>query len=235
MGRDPTRPLPAAVVDAVAQYGGALRAGRGVRGGDRGRSGMVGRARGHPGPPAVDGPTRPSRRHPRLRGRLRVALNRSRPQLARRRHPGHDARHLPTRVPAGHRRPPPDRPGHGGRRPQPRHRPPGHLRAGDPAPRPHGGDRRQRARRAHRHLRVRRLRDPALPDLHHRDLHRVPVRLTGGRRPLDPPRHAGPPGARHRRARPASDGLSHGTPSGVCGRAVALAIDRPPWPDWRQS
>ena len=65
-----------------------------------------------------------------------------------------------------------------------------HLLAGHPAAHPHRRARRLRAGRADGDLRIRRVRDPALPDLHHRDLHRVPVRLPGGRRPVDPARAA---------------------------------------------
>ncbi len=40
---------------------------------------------------------------------------------------------------------------------------------------------------AHRDLGIRSVRDPPLPDLHHRDLHRVPVRLSSGGGPVCTP------------------------------------------------
>ena len=109
----------------------------------------------------------------------------------------HDARHLSAGLPAGGRRPAAHRSRHGGGRAQPRRRA-GRtfLRVTLPLMRTAvlggcvlvgaDGD-----------LRVRRVRDPGLPDLHHRDLHRVPVRLAGRRRAGDAaglPRSAGAAG-----------------------------------------
>ena len=76
------------------------------------------------------------------------------------------------------------------------------LLAGHGRPGPAGHPRRQPARRARDPGRVRRVRDPALPDLHHRDLHRVPqLPDLDGRAALSLVLVVLEPGRAHRRGR----------------------------------
>ena len=88
-----------------------------------------------------------------------------------RRGPGDDSVGIPACLPASCRQPAQRRPRSGGNRPQPGRRETPHLLAHHrrPGPRRHPG--RMPARHPGPARRVRRLRDPRLPDLHDRDLH----------------------------------------------------------------
>ena len=74
-----------------------------------------------------------------------------------------------------------------------------------------GGARRRGAGHPDRAVRVRGVRDPALSDVHYRDLQRVSVRLAGRRCALDPARAAGIARAADRWPRPAADDLPQRT------------------------
>ncbi len=115
---------------------------------------------------------------------------------------GTDPGPLPPRLPPGGGEPAQHRPRSRRSGPEPRPRPSAHVLVGDLAPGPPGPARRVPPGGPVPAGRVRRLFDPALPDLHDRDLHRVPDRLQhpGRVRPVPGARRAGP--RRARRGRP---------------------------------
>ena len=112
--------------------------------------------------------------------------------------------------------------------------PVGTFCARHPPSHPHRRARWQRPRVPHGDLGVRRVRDPALPDLHDRDLHRVPIRLPGrgravgaarvprparARRGRDHPPTRHPLGADATRRRPSADAPSRPADRGRAGGA----------------
>ena len=121
----------------------------------------------------VGGASRRAAGDPRLRGQLRVGVAQHRCDGLPRRRSGDDAVGLPAGLPAGRRQLPQRRPDPGGGGARPRRRAgsdllPHHARPGE------GRHPRRLPARGHGHAgRVRRVRDPRLPDLHDRDLHRV--------------------------------------------------------------
>ena len=112
------------------------------------------------------------------------------------------------------------RPGARGRRPQPGAAPAGGLRARDAAAAAPRAARRRPARRAAPAGRVRRVRAARLPDVHDRDLHRVPARLRRRvlRRAL----------ARARRALPAAAGREIGLRGRTARRLGRRRAQAPP-------
>ena len=104
----------------------------------------------------------------------------------RRRGAGHDLRRLPPGLPPGGRQPAQRRPRPRRGGPQPRRRSAPDLLASDARPGPPGHLGRFGPGGPGGPGRVRGLRDPRVPDVHHRDLQRVPHRLQhpGGLRPL---------------------------------------------------
>ena len=208
-----TRPVAVALGDAAEEHGGARRDRRGARRRARHRCGVADRARGGAGAAAVGGSARDAGGDPRLRRRLRVALDRPEPGAAARRHAGDDARHLSARLPPGRGRAAPARPGARGDRTDARDVAVAHVhpnRAADAA----GPDPRRRdARRADRDLGVRRVRDPRLPDVHDRGVHGVQVRSrrrrcargpAGRARPARRARRGGAPAYRSQLGAPAT-------------------------------
>ena len=211
MGRDPPRAVSPALADAARAHGRAVRGRVGAGSGDRHRRSVADRAHSAPRAAGVDRAARAPGGDSGLRRRLRLALGRAADRADARRHDRDDARHLSARLPAGGGGAAPGRSGARGDRPRAWGGPPGHVRAGHAAARRAGGARRGDPGDADRDLRVRGVRDPALSDVHHRDLQRVPVRRRGRRRAVDPAgraraagavrRATGPaPGDRHQRA-----------------------------------
>ena len=163
-------PVPPADGDAPLEHRlldggghGPVRAHRhhgGLGGGADGpaRSSHVGRASG------------PARRDSRLRRRLRLGVARSVAARLRRRGAGDDLRGVPPRLSARGGEPAQRRPraGGGGAQLGGRARP--HVLADHRGAGPAGHPRRVPPRRARAPRRVRRVRDPRLPDLHDRDL-----------------------------------------------------------------
>ena len=141
--------------------------------GHRHRRGLVHRAHRPAGPARVGGARRRAARDPRLRRELRLGLAQHLGPGLPRRGARDDAGGLPARVPARRRQLPRRRSRSGGGRAQPRRRAPRDVLADHARPGPRGDPRRLPARRARDPRRVRRVRDPRLPDLHDRDLHRV--------------------------------------------------------------
>ena len=157
-------------------------------------------------------------RHPRLRGQLRVGVLDDLGPRVPRRGAGHDPGRLPAGVPAGGRQPAGCRSRPGGRGPEPRDRPAAHLLPDHPAAGPGGHPRRLSPRGPGHVGRVRGVRDPRLPDLHHRDLHRVPgVVQSGGQ--LCPGARAGGPGPGGARGRGHDAGQGAGRPPRPPGAA----------------
>ena len=149
---------------------------------------------------------------------------------------------LPARLPAGRGQPAQRRPGARGGRAQPRAR----ARCGTFWRVTLGRSRRRdprglRARRAGPARRVRRVRDPRLPDVHDRDLHRVPDRLQLARRPPRSrscsscsacscwrrgrcPAAAGARAAPDRSPRARRSGTGSGVAAGSCSRRSSLLV-----------
>ncbi len=143
-----------------------------------------------------------------------------------------DAGAVPAGLPAGGRQPPQRGPGAGGGGPQPRRGPAEDLLARHGRS---GSDRHPRRLRARDHdhaRRVRRVRDPRLPDVHDRDLHRVlaVVRHPGRVRAFPRPRRARPRRARRRRRTPPSRPGQPGKPHRRSGPHRGPGSARGPWP-----
>ena len=173
LGRRGQRDLPAADRVPALEHGPADRRGHRAVRHHRHGGGLAGGADRPARPPDLGGPAGRAARHPRLRGQLRLELAVHLDAGIPRRGDRDDARGVPAGLPAGGGEPAGGRPRPGGGRAEPRRRAGAHLHpdhAGSgqgrhPRRLPAGGPGAAR--------RVRRLRDPRLPDLHHRDLHRA--------------------------------------------------------------
>ncbi len=162
-----------------------------VRRADRpARTPRVGRAGG---PPA---------RHPGLRGELWLGLAQHVGSGVSGRGARDDPGDLPTRVPTRRGQLPRRGPRSGGGRTQPRRRAPADVLADHDRAGARGDPRRLSARDPRAARRVWRVRDPRLPDLHHRDLHRVQrlVQRADGLRAGARARASQPAGALRREA-----------------------------------
>ena len=193
--------------------------------GDRHRRGVVRRADRPAGPAGVGGARRGAARDPGLRRQLRLGVAEHLGRGVPRRGARDDARGLPARVPAGRRELPQRRPRPGGGRAQPRRRAPADVLADHARPGPRGDPRRLPARRARAAGRVRRVRDPRLPDVHDRDLHRVQrlLQRPDGLRAVARARAAQPARALRREPRRAGSG-----PRQPLGSARAARRRAPP-------
>ena len=123
--------------------------------------------------PGLGGPGRGAAGDPRLRGELRLGLAVDLVPGLPRRGRGDDPRGVPAGLPPGGGQPPGRRPGPGGGGAQPRVRAPAHVLPDHAGPGPRRDPRRLPAGGPGHAGRVRSVRDPRLPDLHHRDLQRV--------------------------------------------------------------
>ena len=148
---------------------------------------LVRRAHRRSRPPHLGGARGHSARHSGLRRQFRLAGHLSLVRRLLGGHPRHDARRLPARLPPGGGEPAQRRSGPGGGGPQPGPGPVADVLAGDSGPGPAGHPRWRGAGRPGGAGRVRGLRDPRLPDPHHRDLHRVHRRASTTRRPVRSP------------------------------------------------
>ena len=178
----PAADLPPPDADADLEHGPARGRRHVPLRRDRRRGRVVRRADEPPVAALLGDRARPAARRARLRARLQLDLDRPLGERVLGGGARDDARQLPARLPAGRGVAAERRSGPRGRRPRARARAAADVLQRHAVPDPACAARRDAARGADPAGRVRHLRDPALPDVHDADLHRVPARLLDDRR-----------------------------------------------------